>query len=144
MVLTWFSRVKPASGPEGQRFWNIFLWVLYISYHVLHSPYSLPVWSQDTVVAIEALSKYARMTFMEDIDLRTWLEQSTPEDPSYHLSIDTHNRMVVERWPVTDLPREDVRVGVTGIGCILLQVTWHTMICSLLLTIYLPFSSTEL
>ena len=40
---------------------------------------------QDSVVAIQALSKYASLTYLHDIDLRAWMVPATPDDPTHEV-----------------------------------------------------------
>ncbi len=72
------------------------------------------------MVAVYALSRYASLTYLQEINMKTWLSY-TPGVVVKESHIDAERRLVVNSWPVDKLPRE-VKVGVTGVGCVLLQV----------------------
>ena len=69
-------------------------------------------------MAIKALTEYAAQTYIEDIDMTVRFYGTSL---SGSLSINSTNRMVVQRKNDVNLPNE-MRVVVTGNGCLMLQV----------------------
>ena len=73
---------------------------------------------KDTTVAVKALTEYAEQTYIEDIDMTVRFHGTSL---SGSLNVNSTNRMVVQRKDDVSLPNE-IRMVVTGNGCLMLQV----------------------
>ncbi len=73
---------------------------------------------QDTVVAIAGLTQYATLTFVEDVDLTVRFHGTALEGAT---RVNNTNRMVAQRRDGVAVPNQ-LRMVVTGVGCMLLQV----------------------
>ncbi|KAM4635906.1 ovostatin-like [Discoglossus pictus] len=83
--------------------------------------------TQDTVVALNALSSYAKMTYTPDAQHNvivksgnTALEYGSEDLAQFSLT--SENRLLVHRQPLPNLPGE-YTIGVSGRGCCLVQAT---------------------
>jgi len=76
---------------------------------------------QDTVVAIEALAKYARLTYVENLDLRVRFPNLLPSNDN--ITINSESRLVVRSQNIETF-NEDVEVEISGTGCLLIQVEY--------------------
>ncbi|MEE6485825.1 hypothetical protein FKM82_014430 [Ascaphus truei] len=74
--------------------------------------------TQDTVVALQALAKYAGLTFREKEDV-TVTVRSLPEfQEQFH--VDQRNRLLLQRATLSEIPRDYI-VTATGSGCVYVQ-----------------------
>ena len=76
-------------------------------------------------MAVEALSKYASLTYLQNIDMKVELVSGAEDDIPRKVDVKTETRLVVNQWIINDLPKR-VKVKVTGMGCLLVQVNYST------------------
>lgn len=81
---------------------------------------------QDTVVAVEALAKYAARTYKHETNLVVTME-GTDIDGDEQITITSQNRLLAQRRRLQVLPAS-MHFVITGTGCALIQVrcaaTW--------------------
>ncbi|XP_053305998.1 ovostatin-like [Spea bombifrons] len=76
--------------------------------------------TKDTVVALQALCKYAQLIFMPNAKHNVSVRNGNGEIAKFTLNQD--NRLLVQRQPLPDIPGE-YTIGVSGLGCCLVQST---------------------
>ena len=75
------------------------------------------VFWQDTVVALQALAKYASLVYGEGVDLTV---DALGSDLDHTFTINNHNSLLLQQRPIT-LPNS-VGFTIRGTGCALVQV----------------------
>ncbi|OCT69760.1 hypothetical protein XELAEV_18036684mg [Xenopus laevis] len=74
--------------------------------------------TQDTVVALQALAKYAEATFTDKGDATVTVNSKTGFHQQFH--VDHTNRLLLQKSSLSDIPGE-FSVSVTGSGCVYVQ-----------------------
>ncbi|KAM4637113.1 alpha-2-macroglobulin-like protein 1 isoform 2-T2 [Discoglossus pictus] len=74
--------------------------------------------TQDTVVALQALAKYAEATFSDKGEMSVTVKSKTGFLEQFH--VDTNNRLLLQRATLPDIPGE-YTVTATGSGCVYVQ-----------------------
>ncbi|OCT69757.1 hypothetical protein XELAEV_18036681mg [Xenopus laevis] len=74
--------------------------------------------TQDTVVALQALAKYAEATFTDKGDVTVTVSSKTGFHQQFH--VDHTNRLLLQKSSLSDIPGE-FSVSVTGSGCVYVQ-----------------------
>ncbi|KAM5140414.1 alpha-2-macroglobulin-like [Mantella aurantiaca] len=74
--------------------------------------------TQDTVVALQALSKYAEITYSEKGDISVTVTSTTGFLEKFH--VDNNNRLLLQRTTLPAIPGE-YAVTATGTGCVFVQ-----------------------
>uniref|UniRef100_A0ACB8ETS9 Uncharacterized protein n=1 Tax=Sphaerodactylus townsendi TaxID=933632 RepID=A0ACB8ETS9_9SAUR len=87
---------------------------------VLTHPRSLFSTLQDTVVALQGLSRYAALTYREIEGVQVLVKSTTGFQHEFH--IDKGNQLVLQQAPLPEVPGE-YKVEVSGIGCAYVQST---------------------
>eukprot|EP00057_Strongylocentrotus_purpuratus_P004960 XP_003729854.1 PREDICTED: alpha-2-macroglobulin [Strongylocentrotus purpuratus] len=82
--------------------------------------------TQDTVVGLQALSKFASFAYDPDAPLAVSVDvdatRAPPSDPQeLSFEVDNHDRLVLQREDLEEVPTE-LEVTATGSGCVLFQV----------------------
>ncbi|XP_075468699.1 alpha-2-macroglobulin-like protein 1 [Ascaphus truei] len=75
--------------------------------------------TQDTVVAIQALAKYTRVTFNDKGNMLVTVQTAMSFQKQFH--VDKYNRLLLQREALPDVPGS-YSLQVTGIGCVYIQV----------------------
>ncbi|NWU82463.1 A2ML1 protein, partial [Onychorhynchus coronatus] len=86
------------------------------------NPYGGFASTQDTVVALQALAKYATLTFGSHGDSRLAVTVTSPAGTVQDFALDHSNRLVLQRAALGELPGA-YGLRVRGEGCALVQVT---------------------
>lgn len=89
--------------------------------------------TQDTVLGLEALTKYAAVVNSNKTDLSILVVAGTMEE---HYKMNTDNRLVLKQLPLPVLPTL-VEIFTEGEGCLLVQVS---QLISITLKQYFPIS----
>ncbi|KAM4608152.1 alpha-2-macroglobulin-like [Discoglossus pictus] len=76
--------------------------------------------TQDTVVALQALSLYGSLTHSHDSPRTVLL--SCDSDPVARLQVEDSNRLLLQRVPLPKVPGE-YKASITGYGCLYMQTT---------------------
>ncbi|KAL8202401.1 UNVERIFIED_CONTAM: hypothetical protein K2H54_013100, partial [Gekko kuhli] len=76
--------------------------------------------TQDTVVALQALSRYAAVTYREIEGVQVLVKSSTGSRQEFH--VDKGNRLVLQQAPLPEVPGQ-YKVEVSGSGCAYVQST---------------------
>ncbi|XP_053154513.1 alpha-2-macroglobulin-like protein 1 isoform X4 [Hemicordylus capensis] len=76
--------------------------------------------TQDTVVALQGLSKYAALTFQEIESLKVLVKSS--QDFQHEFHVDRQNRLLLQLASLPDIPGQ-YKVEVSGRGCAYVQTT---------------------
>ncbi|XP_077202031.1 alpha-2-macroglobulin-like protein 1 [Paroedura picta] len=76
--------------------------------------------TQDTVVALQALSRYAALTYRETEDVQVLVKSSTGFQHEFH--VDKGNRLVLQQASLPEVPGQ-YKVEVSGNGCAYVQST---------------------
>ncbi|OCT71331.1 hypothetical protein XELAEV_18034310mg [Xenopus laevis] len=74
--------------------------------------------TQDTVVALQALAKYAEATFTDKGDVTVTVSSKTGFHQQFH--VDHTNRLLLQKSSLPDIPGE-FSLSVTGSGCVYVQ-----------------------
>ncbi|KAG8551452.1 hypothetical protein GDO81_004118 [Engystomops pustulosus] len=74
--------------------------------------------TQDTVVALQALAKYAELTFSDKGDVTVVVTSTSGFHEQFH--VDKNNRLLLQRASLSKIP-EDYTVTATGAGCVFFQ-----------------------
>ncbi|KAM4704401.1 LOW QUALITY PROTEIN: alpha-2-macroglobulin-like protein 1 [Rhinophrynus dorsalis] len=74
--------------------------------------------TQDTIVALQALAKYAEATYSDKGDIRVSIRSKTGFEELFH--VDKTNRLLLQRASLPDIPG-DYTVTATGSGCVYVQ-----------------------
>ncbi|XP_056385120.1 alpha-2-macroglobulin-like isoform X2 [Hyla sarda] len=74
--------------------------------------------TQDTVVALQALAKYAELTFSDKGDVTVAVTSKSGFLEQFH--VDKNNRLLLQRASLSKVP-EDYTATVTGAGCVFVQ-----------------------
>ncbi|OCT69761.1 hypothetical protein XELAEV_18036685mg [Xenopus laevis] len=74
--------------------------------------------TQDTVVALQALAKYAEATFTDKGDVTVTVSSKTGFHQQFH--VDHTNRLLLQKSSLSDIPGE-FSLSVTGSGCVYVQ-----------------------
>ncbi|XP_073402567.1 alpha-2-macroglobulin-like isoform X1 [Dendrobates tinctorius] len=82
------------------------------------NPYGGYSSTQDTVVALQALAKYAENTFSDNGDVTTTVSSKSGFLEQFH--VDNNNRILLQRTTLSKVP-EDYTATLTGIGCVFVQ-----------------------
>ncbi|XP_075697341.1 uncharacterized protein LOC142662932 [Rhinoderma darwinii] len=82
------------------------------------NPYGGYSSTQDTVVALQALAKYAEVTFTDEGDVTVVVSSKTGFLEQFN--VDKNNRLLLQRAKLSTIP-EDYTVTTTGKGCIFVQ-----------------------
>ncbi|KAM3913953.1 alpha-2-macroglobulin-like [Leptodactylus fuscus] len=82
------------------------------------NPYGGYSSTQDTVVALQALAKYAEVTYSEKEDVTVTVGSKSGFFEEFH--VDKNNRLLLQRAALSKIP-EDYTVTTTGAGCIFVQ-----------------------
>ncbi|XP_077202032.1 alpha-2-macroglobulin-like protein 1 [Paroedura picta] len=86
----------------------------------LQGPYGGFYSTQDTVVALQALSQYAALTYREIEDVQVLVKSSTGFHHEFH--VDKGNRLVLQQASLPEVPGQ-YKVEVSGNGCAYVQST---------------------
>ncbi|KAM9326866.1 alpha-2-macroglobulin-like protein 1 [Gastrophryne carolinensis] len=81
--------------------------------------------TQDTVVAIQALAKYTRVTFNPKASLSAMLFANEVYLKTF--TVDQTNRLLLQKEPLPNIPG-NYSMTVTGSGCVYIQVTYFVFI----------------
>ncbi|KAL8202318.1 UNVERIFIED_CONTAM: hypothetical protein K2H54_010145 [Gekko kuhli] len=76
--------------------------------------------TQDTVVALKALSRYAALTYREIEGVQVLVKSTTGSQQEFH--VDKGNRLVLQQAPLPEVPGQ-YKVEVSGSGCAYVQST---------------------
>ncbi|XP_060124957.1 alpha-2-macroglobulin-like protein 1 [Zootoca vivipara] len=76
--------------------------------------------TQDTVVALQALPKYAALTYRETGDVKVLVKSSGGFQHEFHVA--KQNRLVLQQAPLAEVPGQ-YKVEVSGDGCAYVQTT---------------------
>ncbi|XP_015261618.1 PREDICTED: alpha-2-macroglobulin-like protein 1, partial [Gekko japonicus] len=76
--------------------------------------------TQDTVVALQALSQYAALTYRETEGVRVLVKSTTGSQQEFH--VDKGNRLVLQQASLPEVPGQ-YKVEVSGSGCAYVQST---------------------
>ncbi|XP_053226653.1 alpha-2-macroglobulin-like protein 1 isoform X2 [Podarcis raffonei] len=76
--------------------------------------------TQDTVVALQALPKYAALTYRETGDVKVLVKSSGGFRHEFH--VDKQNRLVLQQAPLAEVPGQ-YKLEVSGDGCAYVQTT---------------------
>ncbi|XP_033028841.1 alpha-2-macroglobulin-like protein 1 [Lacerta agilis] len=76
--------------------------------------------TQDTVVALQALPKYAALTYRETGDVKVLVKSSGGFQHEFH--VDKKNRLLLQQAPLAEVPGQ-YKVEVSGDGCAYVQTT---------------------
>nr|XP_020634517.1 murinoglobulin-2-like [Pogona vitticeps] len=78
--------------------------------------------TQDSIVALQALTKYAGLTYREIEDLKVLVKSSKDFQHEFH--VDKKNRLVLQKVSLPEIPGQ-YKVEVSGNGCVYVQATLH-------------------
>ncbi|XP_053305970.1 alpha-2-macroglobulin-like protein 1 [Spea bombifrons] len=83
--------------------------------------------TQDTVVALHALSKYAKATFTENRDVKVKVHSSSGFQK--HFVVDKYKSLLLQQEPLPDIPGT-YTVAATGRGCVYVQahLKYHVLL----------------
>ncbi|XP_030043088.1 alpha-2-macroglobulin-like protein 1 isoform X2 [Microcaecilia unicolor] len=76
--------------------------------------------TQDTMVALQAVTKYAALTFTEDGEVAVTVTSAHSFQTTFH--VDNRNRLLLQQASLTEIPGS-YEVRANGTGCVLVQVT---------------------
>ncbi|XP_040293170.1 alpha-2-macroglobulin-like [Bufo bufo] len=113
--LTSYVLLALLSGPT-QDFGKASLIVNWLSKQ--QNPYGGFSSTQDTVVALQALAKYAEVTFTDEGDVTVTVSSKTGLIEKFH--VDKNNRLLLQKAKLSTIPG-DYTVTSTGTGCIFVQ-----------------------
>ncbi|XP_075699316.1 alpha-2-macroglobulin-like [Rhinoderma darwinii] len=82
------------------------------------NPYGGYSSTQDTVVALQAMAKYAEMTFSDKGDMTVDVRSKSGFFEHFH--VDKNNRLLLQRASLSKVP-EDYTATLTGAGCVFVQ-----------------------
>ncbi|XP_073541262.1 alpha-2-macroglobulin-like [Phyllobates terribilis] len=82
------------------------------------NPYGGYSSTQDTVVALQALAKYAEMTYSDKGDVTVAVSSKSGFLEQFH--VDKNNRLLLQRASLSKVP-EDYSATITGSGCVFVQ-----------------------
>nr|XP_020634516.1 alpha-2-macroglobulin-like protein 1 [Pogona vitticeps] len=82
------------------------------------NPYGGFYSTQDTIVALQALAKYASLTYRETEELKVLVKSSKDFQHEFH--VDKKNRLMLQKVSLPEIPGQ-YKVAVSGNGCVYVQ-----------------------
>ncbi|CAM2097443.1 unnamed protein product [Caretta caretta] len=86
------------------------------------NPYGGFISTQDTVVALQALARYAALTYHEAEGVKVMVKSKEGSQQEFH--VDKNNQLVLQQASLQQVPGEYV-VQAVGNGCVYVQTTLH-------------------